>query len=136
MEKEIWKWIPGYKGDYKVSNLGRLKSFKRGKIRVWEPNIRKSGYRQTSLYKNGADIKSYHVHQVVAIGFFKSYLQGHKKVVDHINEIRHDNRLKNLQIISQRENLIKSKNEKNNPLNTNHHGKIRTLNNYGMPLTY
>ena len=108
MDKEIWKWIPGYKGDYQVSNLGRLKSFKRGKIKVWEPNIGKSGYRATSLYKNGR-YKSYHVHQYVAFAFLNHTPQGYKKVVDHINGIRHDNRLENLQIISQKENLLKRK---------------------------
>lgn len=30
--EELWEWLPGFEGFYKVSNWGRLKSFKRDKV--------------------------------------------------------------------------------------------------------
>ena len=76
--KEIWKDIPSYEGFYQVSNLGRVKSLQRKcksksglrlvgeKIR--KPNLKKTGYLQISLNKNG--IKKHHrVHQLVAMAF-------------------------------------------------------------------
>ena len=39
--KEIWKDIEGYEGDYQVSNLGRIKSFKNKKEIIMKPGATK-----------------------------------------------------------------------------------------------
>ena len=105
MEKEIWKDIPEYEGLYQVSNLGRVKSlkFKKEKILKFGTALK---YYMVCLCKNGKS-KGIYVHQLVAITFLKHQQCGHKLVIDHINNNQKDNRLENLQIVTQRENSCK-----------------------------
>lgn len=104
--KEIFKDIPGYEGLYKISNLGKVKSLSR-KYTLKE-NIKKSFYSKTgyeiiTLHKNNTR-KCFTVHVLVAMAFLNHKPCGHKLVVHHINNNKKDNNLKNLQIITQREN--------------------------------
>jgi len=105
MDIEIWTYIDGYEGLYEVSNLGRIKSLRfGGKIMTPSPN--KRGYMSVTLRKNGKSyVKS--VHQLVAIAFLNHKPCGHKIVVDHIDNKKSNNRLDNLQLISQRHNTHK-----------------------------
>ncbi len=66
MRDEIWKDIPGYEGEYQVSNLGMIKSLKRGIIRKICPQ--KSGHLNVKLSKNGIK-KFYGVHRLVLQAF-------------------------------------------------------------------
>ena len=59
-----------------------------------------------SKYGNGKKIR---VHQLVAIAFLNHKPCGHKLVVDHIDNNRLNNSLKNLQIVTNRKNLSKDK---------------------------
>lgn len=103
---EIWKKIPGFE-NYEVSNKGNVKSLKFGKERILKLNINSKGYLVLSLFKNGKR-KHFEVHQLVAIAFLNHKPDGFKIVVDHINEKKTDNRLENLQLITNRENVLKS----------------------------
>lgn len=116
---EIWKDIPNYEGTYQVSNLGRVKSLERiikGKndsFKLIKEKIRKNcndgkGYLSIIICLN-YKIKRFNIHQLVAMAFLGHEPCGHKLVVDHINGIKTDNRVENLQIITQRENLSKDK---------------------------
>jgi len=108
-QEEIWKDVPGYEGYYQVSNLGNVKSLKFSKEKLLIPCFNSVGYLTVNLYKNG-DIKMFQIHQLVAIAFLNHIPDGTNKiVVDHINNIPTDNRLENLQLISNRENLSKDK---------------------------
>ena len=50
MINEIWKWIPGYEGEYQASSLGRIKSFKVYKYgRIMQGNILKDGRQRVNL---------------------------------------------------------------------------------------
>lgn len=45
--KEIWKDIPEWEGLYQISNLGRIKSVKRDKVKVLD--INNAGYARVQL---------------------------------------------------------------------------------------
>lgn len=102
--EEIWKDILGYEGLYQVSNLGRVKSFPRPgnwKERILNPIINK-GYLHVGLRKDGKE-KRFRVHRLVVEAFLGKIPDGF--VVNHINEIKSDNRLENLEIVTQKENV-------------------------------
>jgi len=103
---EIWKDVIGYKGIYIVSNLGRVKSLKFNKEKILKSVINSNGYYTVVLYNNNT--KTRKVHQLVAESFLDHKPCGHKLVVDHINDIKTDNRVKNLQIVTQRYNACKT----------------------------
>ena len=108
MCKEIFKDIPNYKGHYQVSNLGNIKSIKFKNIVFIKSFINNSGYETINLYKDGITEKIL-LHQLVAIAFLNHKRGDRKIVVDHINNIKTDNRLKNLQIITNRKNCSKDR---------------------------
>lgn len=120
---EVWKDIPGYEGLYQVSNLGNVKSLSRiilrngihpflSKEKLLKLSIDNWGYPRVSLFRNSNQSYS-QVHQLVAMVFLNHKPdRALKLVVDHINNIKTDNRLENLQIISQRENTSKDKKNK------------------------
>lgn len=111
---EIWKDIPGYEGKYQASNLGNIKSLsrefitKRGLLYKVKGKIKKltvgsHGYKVCNL-----GFKDLHtVHTLVAKSFLP--LVDGKTHVDHINSIRTDNRVENLQWVTQSENNSKQK---------------------------
>lgn len=104
---EIWKDVPDYNGMYQVSNFGNVKSLKFGRERILKYNIEAYGYHYVVLCKNNKT-KNFKIHHLIAITFLNHILNGKNNiVVDHINNIRSDNRLDNLQIITQRENVSK-----------------------------
>lgn len=49
-DQEIWKDIPGYEGLYLVSDLGRVKGIRSGKI--LRPYLHKRGYLYLRLLKD------------------------------------------------------------------------------------
>lgn len=109
---ELWKDIPNYEGYYQISNFGRVKSLKRlnvSKDILLKGSIDNYGYRVVSLSNNG-NSKQFKVHQLVAIAFLNHKPNGFKGlVVDHIDNNPLNNKLSNLQIISQRKNTSKDK---------------------------
>ena len=106
--EEVFKDIPGYEGVYQISDLGRVKSLKLNRERILKPIVSGNGYLFVNLFCEGKQ-KNITVHQLVAIVFLNHTPCGHKIVVDHINCDEQDNRLSNLQLISNRENLSKDK---------------------------
>lgn len=102
---EEFRDIPGFEG-YQVSNLGRVKSFKNKKEVILSNSKNCKGYYKIILRKNN---KNYYkgIHQLIAIAFLNHIPNGNKLVVDHKNNIKTDNRLENLQIITNRENSSK-----------------------------
>tara|TARA_R110000772_G_scaffold261421_2_gene379897 strand:+ start:1536 stop:2015 length:480 start_codon:yes stop_codon:yes gene_type:complete len=107
MKTEIWKDIKDYEGLYQVSNLGRVKSLKFGKERILSAATNATGYSLVALC-NGKT-KAITAHQLVAMAFLNHKPCGYKLVVDHINTIKTDNRLENLQVITHRQNCTKDK---------------------------
>lgn len=109
---EEWKDIPGFEGLYQASNLGRVKSLKRFrkgkndclasvKERIKKSVIDRYGYYRVVLCKNSIK-KAYLVHRLVFEAFNGSIPEGLQ--VNHINEIKTDNRLENLNLMTAKEN--------------------------------
>jgi len=112
---EIWKDVPDYNG-YQVSSFGRVKSFKlcRGvSERTLKPADDGHGYLGVALLKNGKQ-KTFKIHVLVAMAFLGHVPDGHEIVVDHINNIKTDNRLINLRLTNNRENCSKDTKGTNN----------------------
>jgi hypothetical protein len=99
---EVWKTIEGF-GNYQVSNLGNVKSLKYGKERILKSALAGAGYPHIVLQNNKIS-KTRNVHQLVAEAFLNHKPNGLNFVVNHKNLIKTDNRLENLEIITQREN--------------------------------
>jgi hypothetical protein len=122
MQTEIWKPINGYNGYYEVSNLGRVRSVTR-KIERTSPNditkkrlftytgklvpfwLTKRGYCRCTICINGIG-KKYLVHRLVANAFIPN--NENKAQVNHINCIKTDNRVENLEWVSNYENYLHS----------------------------
>jgi hypothetical protein len=109
MNQEIWKDIPGYEGMYQVSNFGRVKSFKGRISKILKNSLDRHGYLRVNLCFNNK-VKTCKIHQLVAVVFLNHNQNGMKEVVDHINEIKTDNNVLNLRIVSQRQNTSRRKN--------------------------
>ncbi len=91
-KEEIFKDIEGFEGLYQISNLGRVYSVKRGKF--LKPGKHTDNYSQVNLYKNGK-CKTYKIHRLVATAFIPNPMN--YKEVNHINEVKSDNRVENLE---------------------------------------
>ena len=104
--KEIWKDIKGYEGLYQVSNLGRFKSLPRtttkgGILKIYINSRNKYGY--VCLCKENIK-KSLRTHRIV-LETFSPVKDMDQLQVNHINGIKTDNRLINLEWVTQSENM-------------------------------
>lgn len=94
MEKEIWKKIDGFE-NYEISNFGKVKS-NYGKGRILKTRI-SDGYELVNLNN-----KTFKVHRLLAIAFIPNIFN--KPAINHINKIRNDNRIENLEWVTISEN--------------------------------
>lgn len=120
MQKEIWKDIKGYEGLYQASNLGRIKSverkspmprngenqYRRRRELILKPSIDKYGYYHVKLYNNG-EIENIVIHQIIWKVFNGTSYDKKKYNIDHINNIKTDNHIENLQLLLIRDNISK-----------------------------
>ena len=115
--QEVFKTVKGYEGLYEISNLGNVKSLKRKdrlgrpvKEKVLKAGVNSRGYLNVVLSKNGK-YKTFTVHQLVVMAFLNHTLNGMKGLIcDHVDNDRLNNLLSNLQLITNRLNTSKDKN--------------------------
>ncbi len=101
-QKEVWKWVKGWEGIYKISSHGRLKSFKEnpdGYILSIGPynsryvhHVLCYGKRQESVW----------IHRLVAEHFIPN--PNNKKYVNHKDMDGHNNKVSNLEWVTASEN--------------------------------
>jgi hypothetical protein len=111
---EIWKDIKDYEGLYQISNLGNVKALE--KTRNWNARgkqlqsvlkekilipVDSYGYCHIILWKD-SKIKNFSIHRLVAQAFIEN--PKFKSEVNHINAIKNDNRVENLEWVTQQEN--------------------------------
>ena len=102
MKNEIWKDVAGYGGLYQVSSEGRIKSLKWNKERILKPSMDKDGYLLVTLCAGGKP-KTLKVHRLVCEAFHENL--ENKSDVNHLNEIKTDNRASNLEWCTRRDNI-------------------------------
>lgn len=97
---EIWKWVPGFEGEYEVSNQGGIRSYVQSALpRPIKTFRRATGYRAVSLGAGYIEL----VHRIVAIAFIPNPLD--LPYVNHKNAIKTNNRVENLEWVTQQENV-------------------------------
>lgn len=107
----MYKDIKNYEGYYQINENGEVKSVDRTivkknglctlKGRMLSSNISTNGYKYVILSKNGVSKTSY-IHRMVAETFLEEEHDGLE--VNHINGIKTDNRLENLEWLDRHTN--------------------------------
>jgi hypothetical protein len=105
MEGEQWRPVPGWVGLYEVSSMGRVRSVERiVPHKRYGTVLRKSRYRAPKLdrgyYRVGLgnidNAQFMGVHRLVALAFFGPPPTA-RGVVNHLNGVKTDNRVENLE---------------------------------------
>jgi hypothetical protein len=99
MENEIWVKVNGI-GNYEISNLGRFRNASSGLI--LKPQKLRLGYMQVNASHN-YERQHYLLHRLIAIAFIEN--PQNKPFVNHINGVKHDNRIENLEWVTASENI-------------------------------
>ena len=101
--------------NYSISNYGRIKNNKTNKI--LKPKITDEGYMNILLI-NKENRPNIPIHRLVC-EYFNKKINDNNNVVNHINEIKHDNYYKNLEWVDIKKNNQHSKNISINMLDDN-----------------
>lgn len=102
---EEWLDIPNTNGLYQVSNLGSIKSYKKynsmiksDSFKILRQTIEGKGYKMINLLN-----KRFRTHTIIANAFLKKPSDKHQ--VNHINGVKTDNHISNLEWVTPSENM-------------------------------
>ena len=119
---ENTKWYPvyynGLETNIEVTKCARVRKvhkdwiitnnyFKYGEVDFNKLKLTLKGYKHIGIQIKGLKPKTKSVHQLIAAAFLNYKFQGYKLVVDHIDSNPLNNNVKNLRIVTQRENISK-----------------------------
>lgn len=111
-DNEVFYPLKGWEGIYEINKNGQVKSLSinvqgigNGKVwtkeRIKNTFVDKDGYIVTGLAKNNKS-RGYSIHRLIAITFIPN--PENKPCVNHINGIKYDNRIENLEWVTYSEN--------------------------------
>ena len=102
---EVWRPVPQTNDRYYASNMGRLltRRWHNANIHaIMKPSLDACGYLRTMILKNG-EYHTIKMHREIAKVFIPNPLN--KPTINHINGIKTDNRIENLEWATQSENV-------------------------------
>lgn len=103
LEGEVFKKVPiDCVKDYYVSNKGRMSNGKR----ILKQQTNHRGYKYIYLYKEPKN-RNYYVHRLVMYAFIGD-MPEKDMVVNHIDEVKDNNNLENLEWVTQSQNALHS----------------------------
>ena len=112
MKDEIWMSVRDYEGFYEISQSGVVRSverlistprgYRKAPQRIITSRKNNSGYLEVRLSKDGI-CKTKFIHVLLASSFIPNPLN--KKEVNHINGVKEDNRIENLEWVTHAENI-------------------------------
>lgn len=104
-DMEVWKPIPGYEGRYEASDLGRIRSLIRKKIRILRLEKTRSGRLKVCISINSeSEAKRFYVSRLVTSAFYGPCPDGMECC--HSNGKKEDNRASNLRWDTHDNNII------------------------------
>ena len=100
--EEEWRDVLGFEELYQVSNLGNVRTVKRGEATVMSQKEHWNGYLSVHLRNKGVERRA-SVHRLVAEAFIPN--PDGLRDVNHKNGIKTDNRVENLEWLSHSDNM-------------------------------